>query len=58
MRVLYHKPPCNHMSSTVASKSKICWLDLRRSGLSVIERLVLEEALLRHDKRQWAISKF
>ena len=38
-------------------KSKISWLDLRRSGLSVVERLVLEEALLRHDpmQRQWAI---
>jgi hypothetical protein len=45
-------------SMRLAQKSKICWLDLRRSGLSVVERLVIEEALLRHDpqQRQWAIS--
>lgn len=37
--------------------SKVSWLDLRRSGLSVIERLALEEVLLRHDpsNRCWAI---
>lgn len=34
---------------------RLCWLDLRASGLSMIERLSLEEALLRHDHRNWAI---
>ena len=36
---------------------KLSWLDLRGSGLSVVERLCLEEALLRHDpeERSWAI---
>ncbi len=38
-------------------KPKVCWLDLNGSGLSAIERLCLEEALLRHDPlhRSWAI---
>lgn len=31
------------------------WLDLRGSGLSVLERLVLEECLLRHDESNWLI---
>lgn len=35
----------------------VCWLDLNGYGLSAIERLCLEEALLRHDplNRSWAI---
>ena len=36
-------------------KVKLSWLDLRGSGLSALERLSLEEALLRHDSRCWAI---
>mmetsp|Transcript_15545 Transcript_15545/g.22905 ORF Transcript_15545/g.22905 Transcript_15545/m.22905 type:complete len:330 (-) Transcript_15545:73-1062(-) len=49
------------MSWTIAGalrrQAKISWLDLRNSGLSVIERLALEEALLRHDplQRMWAM---
>lgn len=31
------------------------WLDLRDSGLSMIERLSIEEALLRHDNQNWII---
>eukprot|EP00980_Cylindrotheca_fusiformis_P031155 scaffold25915_cov122-Cylindrotheca_fusiformis.AAC.1 len=31
------------------------WLDLRASGLSMLERLSVEEALLRHDNRNWVI---
>ena len=31
------------------------WLDLRGSGLSIFERLLLEECLLRHDTRNWLI---
>ena len=38
-----------------ADASKLCWLDLRGSGLSMLERLSLEEALLRHDDRNWAL---
>jgi len=38
-------------------KPKFAWLDLQGTGLSALERLCLEEALLRHDplKRNWAI---
>ena len=38
-------------------KAKVSWLDLRGTGLSAIERLAIEELLLRHDpmKRCWAI---
>jgi lipoate-protein ligase A len=47
------------MTVAAAAKQaiKLSWLDLRGSRLSVIERLCLEEALLRHDKqnRSWAI---
>lgn len=44
-------------SSKGATKPNVCWLDLNGSGLSAIERLCLEEALLRHDplKRSWAV---
>ena len=37
--------------------NKLAFLDLRRSSISILERLVLEEALLRHDPqhRCWAI---
>ena len=40
-----------------SSAVRLAWLDLRASGLSVMERLLLEEALLRHDplQRSWAI---
>lgn len=38
-------------------KPKVSYLNLQGSGMSAIERLCLEEALLRHDplKRSWAI---
>eukprot|EP00540_Astrosyne_radiata_P001427 CAMPEP_0116821998 /NCGR_PEP_ID=MMETSP0418-20121206/24_1 /TAXON_ID=1158023 /ORGANISM="Astrosyne radiata, Strain 13vi08-1A" /LENGTH=313 /DNA_ID=CAMNT_0004450063 /DNA_START=19 /DNA_END=961 /DNA_ORIENTATION=- len=39
----------------VATKTRLFWLDLRGSGLSVLERLCLEESLLRCDGRNWAI---
>ena len=41
----------------LSSKPKVSFLDLHNSGLSAIERLCLEEALLRHDplQRSWAI---
>jgi lipoate-protein ligase A len=53
----------NHLlrfsSSSVAEASekiKLHWLDLRASGLSMMERLSLEEALLRHDpERSWIL---
>jgi lipoate-protein ligase A len=35
--------------------TKFCWLDLRGLGISAIERLCLEEFLLRHDDRSWAV---
>ena len=43
--------------TSVSKSIKLSWLDLRGSGLSVVERLCLEEALLRHDheERSWAI---
>jgi lipoate-protein ligase A len=43
--------------SGIATKSirSLYWLDLRASGLSMLERLSLEEALLRHDDRNWVI---
>jgi len=34
---------------------KLHWLDLRGTGISVLERLCLEEILLRHDDRSWAV---
>jgi lipoate-protein ligase A len=47
-------------STTNSSNSKIpvSWLDLRGSGLSVLERLLLEECLVRHDteERSWIIA--
>lgn len=38
-------------------KPKVSWLDLRGAGLSAVERLAIEELLLRHDplERCWAI---
>ena len=36
-------------SNTFTKRMTIHWLDLRGSGLSIYERLLLEEALLRHD---------
>lgn len=45
------------LSSNHGSPPVMHWLDLSRSGLSILERLMLEEALLRHDPlhRQWII---
>jgi len=44
-------------ATAAANKPKLSWLDLRGSGLSAVERLAIEELLLRHDplKRCWAI---
>ena len=44
-------------ATTAANKPKLSWLDLRGAGLSAVERLAIEELLLRHDplKRCWAI---
>lgn len=44
-------------STSEKKKPKISVLDLRKSGISIHERLCIEEALLRHDskKRCWAI---
>lgn len=38
-----------------SNKVKLSWLDLRGTALSAIERLLLEEVLLRHDDRSWAL---
>lgn len=35
--------------------SKFQWLDVRGAGLSMLERLCLEECLLHHDERNWII---
>ena len=50
------------MMSTTATNNNVPplpvvvhWLDLRGSGLSIFERLLLEECLLRHDTRNWLI---
>jgi len=47
----------NNINNQKVKKPKVHWLDLNGSGLSAIERLCLEEALLRHDplNRSWAI---
>jgi lipoate-protein ligase A len=37
------------------SKIHLRWLDLRASGLSMVERLCLEEALLRHTVDNWMV---
>jgi len=42
------------MSLTMMKKS-VSWLDLRGYGLSMLERLVLEEVLLHHDNRNWIL---
>lgn len=34
----------------------VSFLDLRGSGLSILERLLLEECLLRHDRRNWIVA--
>ena len=44
-------------STSARSRQKLYWLNLHGSGISAIERLVIEEALLRHDpaQRSWGI---
>lgn len=44
-------------SNVSQKKVPVCWLDLRGSGLSVLERLLLEECILQHDPadRHWLI---
>lgn len=42
-------------TSTIRPRIRLHYLDLRASGLSMLERLSLEEALLRHDGRNWMI---
>jgi lipoate-protein ligase A len=45
-------------SNNTGNKIPVSWLDLRGSGLSVLERLLLEECLVRHDaeQRSWIIA--
>jgi hypothetical protein len=45
-------------SSSSDARPRVAWLDLRGAGLSVVERLAIDELLLRHDpdpRRSWAI---
>jgi lipoate-protein ligase A len=44
-----------NLARTGKSAIRLSWLDLRATGLSMLERLSIEEALLRHDDRNWAI---
>jgi lipoate-protein ligase A len=37
-------------------QAAVHWLDLRGAGLSMLERLCLEECLLHHDDRHWIIA--
>jgi lipoate-protein ligase A len=58
---------CMYMSTTANTKhpdkSKVFYVDLRGSGLSILERLVIEECILKHDntlfgseqQRHWII---
>eukprot|EP00979_Chaetoceros_neogracilis_P018515 scaffold10728_cov308-Chaetoceros_neogracile.AAC.2 len=48
---------CRSFSTQSKPKPKVSFLNLQGSGMSAIERLCLEEALLSHDplKRSWAI---
>ena len=45
-------------SSSDDARPRVAWLDLRGAGLSIVERLAIDELLLRHDpdpSRSWAI---
>jgi len=42
--------------SSIKNRLAVSFLDLRGSGLSILERLLLEECLLRHDHRNWIIA--
>ena len=56
-RALLHQPIRPFSSS--ATKIPLCWLDLRGAGLSVLERLLLEECLLQTDTdRSWLIAGY
>lgn len=53
-----HRPikrTLRNVSNCNTTKQKFCVLDLRPECLSVMERLCLEECILRHDNRQWII---
>ena len=66
-RLFFAKPPRKHnfyiryLSNNTQtqndSRPKMAWLDLRGAGLSAIERLSIEELILRHDplERCWGI---
>jgi lipoate-protein ligase A len=45
-------------TKTSQTRLSVSWLDLRGSGLSILERLLLEECLLQHDpqNRNWVIA--
>lgn len=43
-------------SQTSSNRLAVSWLDLRGSGLSILERLLLEECLLQHDSRNWIVA--
>ena len=42
--------------STRKNRLAVSFLDLRGSGLSILERLLLEECLLQHDHRNWIVA--
>jgi len=60
-KLLRHSRACYRKSLSFSTQStpkpRVSFLNLQGSGISAIERLCLEEALLRHDplKRSWAI---
>jgi hypothetical protein len=41
--------------AATATATAVQWLDVRGAGLSMLERLCLEECLLHHDDRHWII---
>ena len=47
----------NHPQNERSQKIKVCYLDLRGFGISILERLMIEECILKHDpeRRHWII---
>ena len=54
---ILRQPCCNKrsISSGIDTHIPLRWLDLRATGLSMLERLCLEEALLRHTNDNWMV---
>ena len=52
-----HVEPHHSKQDKLAQKIKVCYLDLRGFGISILERLVIEECILKHDpeRRHWII---